>query len=157
MIPVSIVPIVAAGVVSALVGWVWYHPRVFGSALKRLSGVIDDPTARPKNIFASILVALLAGMLIAWVMTFIGNALYEFFDWVGAVELAFWIWLGFIVPTLLAAVLWEGRSFKIFLIQAFHWLITFILIALVLLYGGLYFSGQASLYGQSDSQLQVAD
>ena len=136
MIVVTFWPIVAAGVASVLIGWVWYHPRVFGTTWMRLANVTPEMAERGKKMMPlSIIVSLLGSMLIAYVMNYVGIA-FHIYDWVGAVfELALWSWLGFVVPTSLGMVLWEQRPVKLYFINAFYWLVTFIAMALILLLG----------------------
>ncbi len=81
------------------------------------------------------LVALAASMLIAYVMNYVGIA-FQIYDWVGAVfDLALWCWLGFVAPTMLGMVLWDQRPFKLYLINASYWLVSFVVMALILVVG----------------------
>lgn len=136
MIVVSFWPIVAAGIASVLIGWVWYHPRVFGSAWMRLANVTPEMAERGKKMMPlHALIGLCASMFIAYVMNYVGIA-FQIYDWVGAVfDLALWCWLGFVVPTMLGQVLWEQRPFKLYLINAFFWLVSFVAMALILVVG----------------------
>lgn len=129
-------PIVAAGVAPVLIGWVWYHPRVFGTSWMRLANVTPEMAERGKKMMPlSVILALCGGMLIAYVMNYVGIA-FQIYDWVGAIfELALWSWLGFIVPTSLGTILWEQRPFKLYLINTLYWLVTFIAMALILVLG----------------------
>lgn len=144
-------PIVAAGVASVLIGWVWYHPRVFGTTWMRLANVTPEMAERGKKMMPlSILVSLGGGMLIAYVMNYVGIA-FHIFDWVGAIfELALWSWLGFVVPTSLGTILWEQRPFKLYLINTLYWLVTFIAMALILVLGS-----QISLANTYDTQIDA--
>ena len=49
-----------------------------------------------------------------------------------AVQLAFWIWLGFIVTTLLNGVLWEKRTVKLYLFNIVYHLVSLCVMALIL-------------------------
>ncbi len=156
MIPISLISIFAAGIASVVIGWVWFHPKVFGGAF--MAGMTPEMQERgKKRMPISVILTLLASMLVAWVMTFVGNALYEFVDIIGAIELGFWIWLGFVAPSMLGTVLWEQKSFKIYLINSLYWLVNLIVIAIVLLLGGQYFSGSAMPYDSTDGTLEVIE
>jgi hypothetical protein len=149
MIAISLVPIIAAGVASVILGWIWFHPKLFGTAY--MAGMTPEMQAQgKKRMPISVICTLLASMLVAWVMAFVGNALNEFVDVIGAIELGVWLWLGFIAPSMLGSVLWEQKSFKLYLINSLYWLVNLIVIAIVLLFGGQYFSGSAAPYN-SDS------
>jgi hypothetical protein len=70
-------------------------------------------------------------MLVAYVMNHFGIA-WGVFDWIGAVELAFWCWLGFVAPTMLGMVLWEMKPIKYYAMVAGYWLVAFIMMAVIL-------------------------
>jgi hypothetical protein len=134
MIEVTFFPILAAGIVSAVIGFVWYHPRVFGSAWMRMSNITPEMAERGKKrmpLYASF--ALLASMLAAYVMNYFGIA-WGVYDVVGAIELGIWSWIGFVVPTMLGMVLWEHKPFSLYLINAGYWLVSFVVMAIVLLF-----------------------
>lgn len=156
MIPTSFISILAAGITSVVIGWIWFHPKVFGGAY--MAGMTSEMQERgKKRMPVSVILTLLASMIVAWVMTFVGNALYEFVDVVGAVELGFWIWLGFIAPSMLGAVLWEQKPFKLYLINSLYWLVNLIVIAIALLFGGRYFSGTAIPYESYEAGVEVME
>ncbi|MDP3645836.1 MAG: DUF1761 domain-containing protein [bacterium] len=158
MITVSFLPILIAGVVAVFVGWLWYSQYLFGNAYTRLSGATPEMVERgKKRMPLNIFVSLLAYMLIAWVMTFVGIALNEFIDWISAIELGFWIWIGFVAPVMLGMVVWEQKPFQLYLIQVSHWLVTLIAIALVLLFGGQYVSGVASPYDPGEGTIEMME
>jgi hypothetical protein len=46
--------------------------------------------------------------------------------------LAFWLWLGFLMPLTLGSFIWEGKPFKLFVLNAAHWLIGLIIMAAIL-------------------------
>ncbi len=145
MITTTFWPIVTAGIVSALIGWVWYHPRVFGSAWMRMSGITPEMAERGKKnmpLYASI--AFVASMLIAYVMNYFVT-MWWISDWRGAVSLGFWCWAGFVAPTMIGMVLWDHKPVRLYLINTFYWLVAFIAIALVLLAGSQVGNGPSFL------------
>lgn len=127
------VPILAAGIVSVIIGFVWYHPSVFGSAWMRMTGITPEMAERAKKRMPLMMIlGLLASLLVAYVMSYFALA-WGVFDWIGAVELGFWCWAGFIAPTMLGSVLWDMKPFKLYLINAGFWLVSCVSMALVLL------------------------
>ena len=134
MIEVTFFPVLAAGIVSAVIGFVWYHPRVFGSAWMRMSNITPEMVERGKKrmpLFAFL--AFLASMLAAYVMNYFGIA-WGVYDWIGAIELGIWSWIGFVAPAMLGQVLWEQKPFSLYLINAGYWLVSFVAMAIVLLF-----------------------
>lgn len=147
MLTISVLPILAAAIASVLLGWVWYHPRVFGGVWMRMTNMTPEMAERgKKRMLLSALVAALAAMLAAWVMSYIG-ILLGVYDWLGAVELGFWCWLGFTAPPMLGMVLWEMKPIRYYLIVAGYWLVAFIIMALILVFG----SQLLYPYGASDT------
>ncbi len=135
MTEVSFLPILAAGVVSTLMGWAWYHPKVFGTAWMRMSGMTPEMAERgKKRMPLSVVVAFLASMVVAYVMSYFAIA-WGVYDWIGAIELGLWTWIGFVAPPMLGVVLWEHKPIRLYFINALYWLVAFIIIALVLLFG----------------------
>ena len=133
MTTASLWSILFAGVVALAIGFVWFHPKVFGSAWMRLAGISPEQAAQGKRRMPAVaLIGLLANMLIAYVMSFMMPVLV-YPDWIGAIELGLWCWLGFVAPVMLGMVLWERKSFKLYLINSLYWLVSFIAIALMLL------------------------
>jgi hypothetical protein len=136
MTEIALLPILAAGVASALIGWVWYHPKVFGTAWMRMSNITPEMAERgKKRMPLNALIAFLASMLVAWAMNAIAIA-FGIYDYVGAiVDLALWAWLGFVVPPMLGMILWEQKPVKLYLINVSYWLVVFVVTALILVAG----------------------
>ena len=133
MVAPSLIGILASGVAATLVGFIWYGP-LFGSIWKRQIG--DNNMGSVSRMIRSTLIAFIASMLLAYVMTYFGIA-WNVFDWIGALELGIWCWLGFIATTLLSGVLWEGRTFTWYLINAGYWFVMCIVIAFILVYSAM--------------------
>jgi len=49
----------------------------------------------------------------------------------GGTTLAFWTWLGFVVTTQVRPTLWEGKSTKLFLINALHGVVNLLVIGAI--------------------------
>lgn len=130
----DILPILAAGVVSAIIGFVWYHPRVFGGIWMRFSGITPEAVERRARwMSATSFAALLASIAAAYAMRhFI--AATGVYDTRGALELVAWVWAGFAAPALLGSILWEQRSFALYLVNAFYWFVALMAMAIVLLF-----------------------
>lgn len=132
MIEVTLIKVLAAGFSSVVLGFIWYHPRVFGAAWMRLVNMTPEMAARGKRRMPlNTVFAMLSGMLVAYVMGYVGIA-WGFYDWIGAIVLGLWSWIGFVAPTMFSLVLWEQRSFKLYLIDALYWLAAFLVIAIIL-------------------------
>ena len=144
MYEVAFWPILAAGVIAVLIGWIWYHPRVFGSAWMRMSNMTPEMVERGKKRMPLMaFFGLLAAMLVAYVMSYFGIA-WGVYDWIGAIELGFWCWIGFVAPAMLGMVLWEQKPFTLYLINSLYWLVALIVMAIVLVVGSQMLSGTST-------------
>lgn len=134
MFGVDFLSILVAGAASVAIAFVWYHPKIFGGAWLRLVALSPEAAEKGKRRMPlSAFFALLSGMLVAYVMSYFGLA-WGVYDWVGAIELGFWCWVGFTAPTMLGRVLWEQKPLRLFFIDALFWLVAFVAIALVLVF-----------------------
>ncbi|MDO8552589.1 MAG: DUF1761 domain-containing protein [bacterium] len=130
----SIVQILFAGIVSAVIGFVWYHPKVFGTMWMRYSGISPETVERgKKKMHLYALLALLASMIAAYVLSALLSRL-GIFEIRGAIQLGFWSWAGFVVPALSGIILWEQKPVTLYIINAGYWLVSLIAMSIVLLY-----------------------
>jgi hypothetical protein len=93
----------------------------------------------------TMVLALLASMLAAYVMSYFGIA-WGVYDWIGAIELGFWCWIGFAAPALLGSVLWEQKPFRLYLINSLYWLVTLVVMAIILVSGSQITNGSFSSF-----------
>jgi hypothetical protein len=115
-----------------VVGMLWYGP-LFGKQWKALMSM--------KNMKMTAAQAIVGGFVTALIMAFV--LAHDAFVWgkffgasmgplVFALQLAFWIWLGYIATTQAGTVLWEGKPWKLFFLNAGNSLVSLITMALVL-------------------------
>lgn len=123
--------ILAASIVYMVIGALWYGP-LFGKQWRRLMGFSDaEMKTMPLTPWQAMGVALISALVMAYVLgrfAFVWGAL----DTVSALELAFWAWLGFLVPAQLGIVLWQGKSWTLFLLNAVQALIAIAAMAVIL-------------------------
>ena len=132
LIDVNIWVVLAAALSNVIIGFLWYHPKAFGTIWMRVTGVSpEEAESGAKKMPIMALVAFVASFVMAWVLAhfaFVWGALT-----VGsALELGFWVWLGFMVPILLSPILWEGKHTKYLAINAGYWLVA-VLVASVII------------------------
>ncbi len=133
MYEVTLWPVLAAGIANLIIGFIWYNPSVFGASWMQLTNLSPaQMEAGKKKMPMMAIVAVLAAVVMAYVMAHFAIA-WGVFDVVGAVELAFWLWVGFIVPAMLGVVLWEGKSVKLFAINAGYWLVSMVVASIILI------------------------
>ncbi|MDO8522401.1 MAG: DUF1761 domain-containing protein [bacterium] len=133
MFILNLLTILFAGIISALIGFVWYHPRVFGGAWMRLSSLTPEVVERGKRrMHADEILALLASILAAFVLFSLETKL-GIYDARGAVQLGLLAWAGFVVPALSGTVLWEQRPISLYIINVGYWLVAFVTMAVIVI------------------------
>ena len=134
MIEVNYMAVLVAAVASFIVGFVWYHPKVFGAMWMKLVNVTPDMTERAKkNMLQSMTIAALSAIVTAYVLAHFVAA-WGAANIMDAVQLGFWAWFGFQTPIILGRVLWEMKSWNLFFLNGAYWLVSSIVIAVVLVW-----------------------
>ncbi len=118
---INLVALISAGIASMVVGFIWYGP-LFGRAWMRLTGKkeMGDKSQMPKTYG----IMFIASLVTAYVLSVFG----------GGMETAFWVWLGFQATLLLNSVLFEGKSWNLYFLNAGHQLVSLLAMSWVLLY-----------------------
>jgi hypothetical protein len=118
------VAIIGAGIVSMVIGALWYSPLLFGKKWMELMNFQKKDMAKMKKQAQK-------GYAIMFLTTLVmGFVLSKFLDNMGAVTAiegivtAFWLWLGFIATMMLSSVIWEGKPLQLYLINALHSLVS---------------------------------
>lgn len=134
MSAIPLASIFLAGIASILIQQIWYGPRVFGGAWLRLTNVSPEEVERDrKRQWSSALIGLLAAMLVAAAMAYIGVAL-KIDSAANAILLGALCWIGFCAPALLNQILWDQKPLRLFLINSLYWLLSFAATALILFF-----------------------
>ncbi|MEY4747039.1 MAG: hypothetical protein RLZZ416_88 [Candidatus Parcubacteria bacterium] len=136
-----------------LLGFAWYHPKVFGGVWMRAINMTPEMVERGKKKMPIMaFLAFLSSMLVAYVMNYFGIA-WGVYDSIGAIELGFWCWVGFAAPPMFGMVLWEQKPIRYYAIVAGYWLVAFIVMALVLVIGSQMVG--SSTYESADASGQI--
>lgn len=135
---INIIAVIVSAFVAFFIGWVWYGV-LFGKPWRRLVGLsLEDM----KAMKMSPLRASLGGVITALLMSFVlahgiefGNAYLGTGGISGGVQGAFWYWLGFAVPLTAGSYLWEGKSWKLWALNAGYYFVALLVMGAIL--GGL--------------------
>ncbi|PIR74262.1 MAG: DUF1761 domain-containing protein [Candidatus Magasanikbacteria bacterium CG10_big_fil_rev_8_21_14_0_10_47_10] len=138
MIEVNYVAILVAAVASFVVGWIWYGP-LFGKPWMKMMGMTEkDKEAGKKKMGQSMALGFAAQLVMAYVIAhFIGGwsqSAPEIPAMKIALQTAFWLWLGLVATIQLGAVLWENKSWNLYLLNAIHWLVALLVMASTLVW-----------------------
>jgi hypothetical protein len=134
MFEVTLIPLIVAAVIAVGIAFVWFNEKAFGKTFMQHMNLTAEESARgKKRMPISTFVAFLSALVAAYVLNYFGIA-WGVYDWVGAIELGIWVWLGFVAPPMLGMVLWEMKPIRYYLVVAGYWLVTFVAMALVLVF-----------------------
>lgn len=133
LVEVNILNAIIAAIIAFIFGMLWHSPAVFGKQWMKLTGVTTKDMEKHKDkMMSSMVMNLIAGIVMAYVLSHILTA-YQTIGWSEALQGAFWLWLGFIATTSLNPVLWEGKSWNLWLFNNAYQLISLIIMAIVLI------------------------
>jgi hypothetical protein len=128
VVTVNYLAVLAAAVLSMVVGYIWYHRRVFGTAWMRHAGMTEAKARKDAGM------AMVSMFLVALVANYV---LAHFIDYTYARTFAagmrtgLWAWLGFSGPVFFTIAAFERRPVQWFTISAGYQL------CVLLLNGGL--------------------
>jgi hypothetical protein len=121
---VSYIGVIVATVVSFIVGFLWYGP-LFGKLWMKLQNFskADINNAKKKGMTGLLVINFVATLITAFVLSYLID-LTASSTVSSALSLGFLIWLGFFATTSpLGSVLWEGKPFNLYVLNAAYWLV----------------------------------
>lgn len=136
MIPVNYLAVVAAAVASMVVGFLWYGP-IFGKQWMALSGMtdMDIEAAKAKGMGKSYGLMFVGSLVMSYVLSHSLTFASSYLLATGAsagVMAGFWNWLGFVAPVTLGSVLWEGKPWKLWILNNGYYLVTLSVMGVIL-------------------------
>jgi hypothetical protein len=128
-VPVNYLAVLVATLISMVIGSVWYGP-LFGKIwMKEMK--LDMPkkmTAKIKQeMMKSYGLMFVGSFFMAYILahnSVFAGAYMQTTGTSAGMSSGFWNWLGFVAPVTLTAVLWEGKSWKMWCINNGYYLIT---------------------------------
>lgn len=148
-VPINYWAVLVAGLAGVVVGAIWYGP-LFGKAWMAASGIPREKLEAMKQkgmanaYLVTTILSLVSAYVLAHMVYYVGVAtaapgigIADVGDYTKALASlgaasAFWLWLGFMVPILAGNVLWEGKSPKLFILNAAHYLVSLGIMGIIL-------------------------
>ncbi len=137
MVPINYLAVVVAAAASMVIGFLWYGP-LFGKPWMALMGITPEKIEAAKakgGMGKSYALMALASLVMSFVLAhaLIFAATYLKVSGLSAAfQAAFWNWLGFIAPVTLGSVLWEGRPWKLWILNNAYYLVSLFVMATIL-------------------------
>ena len=129
---INYLAVLVSAVAGFVIGALWYSV-LFGKAWMKLSGMDKKKIEKEKK--KGMAKSYAAGFAVLVVMAFV---LAHFVDMAEAAtvlegaQAGFWAWLGFVATIMLNKVLWEGKPFKLYLLDAAHYLVVLLAMGSIL-------------------------
>lgn len=134
-IPINYLAVLGAGISAVVIGALWYGP-LFQKPWMRMAGLTKDGM---KSMTLSPLMAMIGGLVIALLMAYVLSYTVTFVQaytgtngLLAGAEVGFWTWLGFLVPATSGVYLWEGKSFKLWILNAGYYLVSLLAMGAIL-------------------------
>ncbi len=131
----NIPAILAASALSFIIGWIWYSEPVFGRRWRALSGASEEhqrDMSDKKVMIRTMLLYFISLVVLAAVLarTLFYMGAYGIGD---GISTALWMWIGFVVPSMLGMVLWERKSWEYYFISTGYLLLALLVSGIVIM------------------------
>jgi|SRR3989344_1339772 len=121
--------VLVAAIIHMVLGALWYSPSYgFGNIWMKLSGLNRKKmnAMKKKGMTKAYILAFVSALVLNYILAnFIGYVSAATF--VDGMFLGFLIWFGFLVTTMLGMMLWEGKSYKLYLINVGYYLVSLLI------------------------------
>jgi hypothetical protein len=128
---VNYLAVLVAALAVFVLGWLWYSPLLFYKPWMRARGM--DPAAAmagAKMPGGKLVIELVRCIVLAYIIAHLVAAL-GVNNWLGAVHLGLFLWIGFPVILLVGSILWENTPVKVAAIHAGDWLVKLLVIPII--------------------------
>lgn len=132
-VEVNYLAVFLAMVSSMIVGSIWYARSVFGNIWIKLAKV--DMTKQGAPVWVPIALTALVSLVTAYVLAhvaFLSNNFFHNSFLQDSLSTAFWLWLGFTAARFVTHDAFEGRPWKLTLLNCAHEFVTIMLMGLVI-------------------------
>ena len=123
--------VLVCGIIAMGLGALWYSPILLGKiwliAVDKSEEELKANFKPVKAYTVSFIAQLVTAYILARIMSFIGATTPE-----EGIRVAFMAWIGFTATTLTISMIFEGKTFKQFIVDGGYHLIVFIIYGLVL-------------------------
>lgn len=126
---INYLAVLACGIAAMGLGFLWYGP-LFGKSWSDLMGwgtmSPEQLKAKQKSATPGYIANFVGALVMAYVLAhaiIFGNAYLGTSGVVGGLMGTFYYWLGIVVPITIGQVFWDGKPWKLWLINAGYWLV----------------------------------
>lgn len=133
---INYLAVLACAVASMAIGFLWYGPLLGKQWAEEMGWKNMSPeqmAEKKKQAGQNYPQAFVGSLLMAYVLAYVVIA-FKSVNSVMALQVAFWLWLGFVVPVKYGEKLWGGKSLKLFFIDSMYYLVLLVIMAKILVF-----------------------
>lgn len=125
---VNLIAVLVGAVINMVIGSLWYSKMLFGAQWMKLVGISEADMKKngSKGMVFAAITALIVSYVLAKFVIISGAS-----SAIDGAKIGFWVWV-IVAGTSLSMNMFEGKSLKIFQINATYQLVTFLIIGGVL-------------------------
>ena len=135
-VPINYFAVITSAVVSMVLGFVWYGP-VFGKQWMKLSGFTEESmkAAKAKGMTTSYVIMLIGSLVMSYVLAHaivFASAYLKVTGVKAGLMAGVWNWLGFVAPVTVGSVLWDNKSWKLWILNNAYYLCSLLAMGAIL-------------------------
>ena len=139
MVPINYLAVLVCAVAAMVLGFIWYG-KLFAKPWTELMGWTPEKMAAmnasgQKNMTMQYALQAIGALLMAYVLAhalIFASAYLNVSGVAAGLQAGFWNWLGFVAPVTLGSVLWDGKPWKLWFINAGYYLVVLLGMGVIL-------------------------
>lgn len=136
-VDINYLAVLVAAIASMAIGSFWYSTKGFGKQWMALSGMTAGKidAAKAQGMGKMYAIAFVGSLLMSYVLAHalvFASAYMNVSGGSAGLAVGFWNWLGFIAPVTLGSVLWEGKPWKLWMLNNAYYLVTLLMMGVLL-------------------------
>lgn len=134
-VPINYLAVLVAGVSSMVTGFLWYGPLFGKKWLQYMGWRPEEAEERKKGATRGYVIMFIGSLIMAYVLAHALVFASEYTKTTGVsagLMVGFWNWLGFVAPVTVGAVLWEGKPWGLFFLNAGYQLLNLLVMGIIL-------------------------
>jgi hypothetical protein len=121
-VDINWVAVIVAAAINMVVGSLWYSRRLFGQEWMKLTGRKMDEMGSSSGYAIAAIGALIQAWVLAHFVQYAGSTTFG-----SGLVTGFWLWLGFVAVTMSLNIVFEGRSWNLWKINAGYFFVVLLI------------------------------
>lgn len=131
-VEINYLAVVAAAVLSMVIGFLWYGPNLFGKQWMKLMGYTKESMEKAKEgMGKTYAISFFGALVMAYVLSHIIDYA-QATSMVSGMQAGFWSWLGFVAPVQMTEALFGNKKWNLYYINTGYQLASLLVMGAVL-------------------------